>query len=328
MNNFFNFQRDQVVRFGDESNVWLDGIAVYSPKFQVSESFRRTYLSMDDRMVDLTREASPVGDMSHPGYYHATYDLYPSLEDSICTSYSLASQGIIFDSVVSVAKGYCGAKHQRCGNAKEVCNISDADIGNVIEQELVTKAKTSDTHLSTSSTDHYIWNIQRMDENNKFQFRYVLSYQMFSCVWVQIQSFIYSNGSLLPPEKLRLVDIIPYRVPPQIKLMVNILAGLGVLFCIICSSLLLKHHNHPIMQSHERIFYHLQCVGVSLVLLGCVVSNIDDTYGFGQSFLNFSCNFRVISRVGGYLSLGVGYLLKVIYCMPFMHVAQLIPFFS
>jgi len=267
-------------------------------------------------MVDLTREASPIGDMSHPGYYHATYDLYPSLEDSICTSYSLASQGIIFDSVVSVAKGYCGAKHQRCGNAKEVCNISYADIGNVIEKELPTKAKTSDTHLSTSSTDHYIWNIQRMDENNKFRLRYVLSYQMFSSVWVQIQSFIYSNGSLLPPEKLRLVDIIPYNVSPQIKLFVNVLVGMSVMFCIICSLIVHRKKNHPIFQSYGPVFYHMQCVGITMMLLGCAGSNIDDTYGFEESILDFICNMKTICRFSGLFTVLVAYILKVTY---FLH---------
>ena len=45
-----------------------------------------------------------AGDVSHPGYNHATYDLYTNLEDSTCTLYSLASQGTVFDSVVDAGK--------------------------------------------------------------------------------------------------------------------------------------------------------------------------------------------------------------------------------
>jgi len=298
-----------VVRSVDEHNFWLNGIAVYTPKVQVIENFRRIYLSMDDYMVDLTREASPAGDVSHPGYYHATYDLYPSLEDSTCTSYSLAPQGIIFDSVVSAAKGYCRAKRQRRGDHVNICNISL----NIIEQELVSEASTNDTRVVNLSTGHYIWNIQRKDDNENNLFRYIQSYEMLNSVWVQFQPFIYSNGSLFPPEDLRLVAVVSYSLSPQIKLLVNILSGLGVLFCAICSWVVQKNRNHHIFQSFGSVFFHMQCIGSSLVLLGCSISNIDDTYGFEQSFLDMSCNLRIVLRMCGFLLLLVMYILKVIY---------------
>ena len=308
-NLFYIFSREQLVRSVDEHNVWLNGIAVYTPKVQVIDNFRRTYLSMDDRMVDLTREASPAGDVSHPGYYHATYDLYPSLEDSTCTSYSLAPQGIIFDSVVSAAKGYCRAKRQRCGDHVNICNISL----NIIEQELVSEASTNNTRVVSLSTGHYIWNIQRKVDNDNDVLRYIRCYEMLSSVWVQIQPFIYSNGSLFPPEDLRLVAVVSYSVSPQIKLFVNILSGLGILFCAICSWVVHNNRNHHVFQSFGPVFYHIQCIGSSLVLLGCSISNIDDTYGFEQSFLDMTCNLRTILRVCGFLLMFVTYILKVMF---------------
>ena len=311
INHFIFSYREKAFLTGNDRHFWLNGIAVFTPKIQVSESFLHAFLNMDDRMVDLTREASPVADVYHPGYYHAAYDEYANFEKSICTSYSLAPQGIIFDSVVSSVKGYCEAKRRRCDNHVGICNISNTDIFKAIGQQSITEITQNSTQSSNLSFDHSIWNIQHIDDDKRLPIEYILSHKAFERAWVQIKSFIYSDGSVYPPKDLRLVTAVPYHLPSQIKLMINVISGFGIIFCAFSSWLIQKNCNHHIFQAYGPVFHHMLCVGVSLVFLGCVVSNIDDSYGYAQTFLDFSCYLRVICRSCGYLSVCIVYMMKV-----------------
>jgi len=266
-------------------------------------------------MVDLTREASPVADVYHPGYYHAAYNEYANFEKSLCTSYSLAPQGIIFDSVVSSVKGYCEAKRRRCDNHVGICKISNTDIFNAIGQQSITGTTQNSTQSSNLSIDHSIWNIQHIDDNKGLPIEYILSHKIFERVWVQIKPFIYSDGSVYPPKVLRLVSVVPYHLPSQIKLFINIFSGFGIMCCALSCWLIQKNCNHHIFQAYGPVFHHMLCVAISLVFLGCVVGNIDDSYGYKQTFLDFSCYLRVIFRSCGYLSVCIVYMIKVKYIL-------------
>jgi len=304
--------REEAVQIRNDHSFWLKGIAVFTPKFQVSDTFRRTFLSMDDRMVDLTREASSVTGVCHSGYYHAAYNEYQNLGDSICTSYSLAPQGIIFDSVVSSVKGYCDAKQWRCGNHVGICDISNIDIFNTIEQKPIAGARNY-TNLTTTSNDHYLWNIQHKDDDKNFPFQYILTHKVFENVWIQVNSFIYSNGSVFAPKDLRLVTVVPYNVSPQLKLFINIIAGFGITCCLVSSWLIQNNSSHHIFQSYGPVYHYMLCAGASLQFLGCALGNVDDSYGLGQSYLDSTCNFKVILRCLGFFSVCIVYLIKVLY---------------
>jgi len=263
-------------------------------------------------MVDLTREASPVTGVYHSGYYHAAYDEYQNLEDDVCTTYSLAPQSIIFDSVVSSVKGYCDAKQRRCGNHVGICDISKTDIFNTIEQKPIAGARNY-TNLTTSSSDHYLWNIQHKDDDEIFSFEYVLTHIMFENVWIQINSFIYSNGSIFAPKDLRLVTVVPYRVSPQLKLFINIIAGFGITCCLLSSLLIRNNSSHHIFQSYGPVYHYMLCAGASLQFLGCALGNVDDSYGLGQSFLDSTCYAKVIMRGLGFFTVCIVVLIKVLY---------------
>ena len=191
-----------------EKDSWLNGLALYSPKAESGLDFAQSFSMLDDRMVDRTRFASPAK-FGHTGYYHAPYNIFNTLKESTCFEYNLGVHAHLFDVVASSVLGYCLAKQRICdnGSAHCSCEISSENVINAISSTRFAGASGNFSIEQTNSKFEYeIWNVRTNLETNEKPITFSLSHEMVGNVWHQVDPFIYRDGTLYPPSRLRLVD--------------------------------------------------------------------------------------------------------------------------
>ena len=106
--------------------------------------------------------------------------------------------------------------------------------------------------------------------------------------WVEINPFVYSDGSNSPPELLRSV--------PEQNFLDPIVRGFGLglmtlaLLSIFVSAVwVLLHRKHRVVIAAQPPFLYVLCLGSTLSSLVILVCSFDESYGWDDAMLDKAC---------------------------------------
>ena len=285
-----------------EKDSWLNGLALYSPKAESGLDFAQSFSMLDDRMVDRTRFASPAK-FGHTGYYHAPYNLFNTLKESTCFEYNLGIHAHLFDVVASSVLGYCLAKQGICdnGSAHSSCEISSENVINAISSTRFAGASGNFSIEQTNSKFEYeIWNVRTNLETNEKPITFSLSHEMVGNVWHQVDPFIYRDGTLYPPSRLRLVDKRTLSTSDIWKNFTNIISVVGILTCFTLTIIVRTKEDSDIIQQSMPFFLYGICACSSLLFFSVALHNLVNAPCFNDKGADFACELKVALRTIGF----------------------------
>lgn len=259
---------------------------------------------LDDRMVDRTRLASPAK-VGHSGYYHAPYNLFHILNDSTCFYCNLSPHAQLFDAVASSVLGICLVEKRLCYSSSfpHSCEISSGDVINAIMSNEFVGASgyfRIPTRYNVSSLQYGIWNVRTTSQTIEEPFSLITSYKTKENIWLQVDQFIYRDGSTYPPPRLRLVDKRILRSSDIWIKFTSIASFLAIVICFTLTAFVRVKQDCYIIQRSMPFFLHGMCVCSSAMFLVVITHNFVNSPLHDDTIMNLTCRVKVAFRFAGY----------------------------
>ena len=130
------------------------------------------------------------------------------------------------------------------------------------------------------------------------------TYDPLAEVWIKHTSFIYADGTNVPPARLRDEPAMNY-LDPNIRLAGLTLMSIALL-CVLSSVIwVFRRRNHSVVIAAQPVLLYTLCLGSAMVALVILLTSYDESYGWDEEMLTKACVGSIwLDVLGNIIALG------------------------